>query len=239
MTHPSRSTGAGGLPARWPHGSFLATLSETDRGALLALGTGRRFATGAALVREGEPGTDVYVLQRGCVKVLGDTVDGHTTLLAIRVPGDLIGELAGQRTAVRSATVRAAARCEARCIDRATFDAYLLRHPAATRVLLASVTAKLQQATRFRIDLAGASATVRLARTLLPLYETYARPGGGVIDVSLSQRELAALAGVAPASVFRALAALRERGAVSTGYRRVAVSDPQELARVARNEDPQ
>lgn len=223
---------------RWPHGSFLASLSEADRGALLALGTGRRFPHGAALVREGEPGTDVYVLLRGCVKVLGDTVDGHTTLLAIRVPGDLIGELAGQRTAVRSATVRAAARCEVRCIDRATFDAYLLRHPVATQVLLASVTAKLQQATRFRIDLAGASATVRLARTLLPLYELYARPGrGGVIDVSLSQRELAALAGVAPASVFRALAALRERGAVSTGYRRVAVSDPQELARVARNEE--
>ncbi|MFF5229364.1 Crp/Fnr family transcriptional regulator [Dactylosporangium sp. NPDC000521] len=224
----------------WAQGTFLAALQRADRDELLTLGSPRTFTVGSAFVREGERGTDLYVLLQGCVKVLGNTVDGHTTLLAIRVPGDLVGELAGVRNDVRSATVLAATRCVVRCVDRPTFDAFLQRRPAAAREFMASITGKLQQATRLRIDLTGGSAAVRLARILLPLYEAHALPGReGAIGMPLSQRELAALAGVAPASIYRSLAGLRATGVVDTGYRQIIVRDPVRLARLARGENPE
>ncbi|GAB3851319.1 Crp/Fnr family transcriptional regulator [Dactylosporangium cerinum] len=214
---------------------MLAGLSEADRSALLALGSVRRHAAGSVLMHEGDPGADLHVMLHGCVKVVGDTDDGRTTLLAVRVPGDLIGELAALDGRPRSATVIAAAATMTRSVDHDTFEAFLAQRRGAATVVQRSITTKLREATRFRTELGGASVPVRIVRVLHHLAQLHGRAvdGGLLVDVPLSQPEIAALAGVSAPGARRALTDLRRRDIVSTGYRRLLVRDPAALGALA------
>lgn len=220
---------------QWPPGTLLGVLNDTDRAALLALGSERHHDRAETLTREGDPPGDVFILLDGCVKVLGDTRDGHTTLLAVRVPGDVLGELSAMDGRPRSATVITAVPAMTRVISRSELAGYLARRPSAAVAMHRGIAQKLRQATRFRIDLAGAPVVTRLARVLYQLTVAYGRTDtdGVLVDVPLSQQDLAALVGAAEVSIHRALAELRRAGVVATGYRRLLVRDPSQLRRRA------
>lgn len=79
--------------------------------ALLASGTVRRFERGEILMRQGEPGSYVFILAAGRVKVARVDVDGNELLLAIRGVADILGELAVLGGRMRSATVTALVPC--------------------------------------------------------------------------------------------------------------------------------
>ena len=55
-------------------------------------------------------------------------------------------------------------------------------------------------------------------------------------DVELSQAAIATLLGSSRQTVNEAIGALREMGAIKTGYRMIAVVDPEKLAEVAAGE---
>ena len=78
------------------------------------------------------------------------------------------------------------------------------------------------------LDVAG-----RLAKKLLDLARDYGRntPEGIVIDVGLTQQDLARMVGVTRESVNKHLGAFRARGIVDTRDRRVIIYRPDELKR--------
>jgi CRP/FNR family cyclic AMP-dependent transcriptional regulator len=219
----------------WPGGTFLAGLTVADRDALLALGDTRRHARGEILIREGADDSSVYLLLRGYVRVIGSGYAGRETLLALRLAGDLVGELAALDRRPRSATVIAAMPTVTGRIPGKAFRAYLNERPAVAQAVQSRVVAKFRQANQYRIDLTGAPAVVRLARVLERLATLHGRTadGGTVIEVPVSQADLATLAGASEPSVQRALSALRGAGLLSTGYRRLVVRDLTQLRRFA------
>ena len=216
----------------WPAGSLLGTLPASIQQGLLRLGVRQQFEAGKVLLRQGERSTHAILMLDGFVKVTASTEAGDVALLDIRAGGDLVGELAALDGQPRSATVTAAGSVIVQLIDQAELSAYLRDNPDAWFAVTCGIAAKLRWATRRRIDFSGGSAMVRLMRVLIELAESYGKPGrgGGVaITASLTQPELAALVGAAERTVHKALAELRERGLISTGYRRITVLDPQGL----------
>ncbi|GHJ43465.1 Crp/Fnr family transcriptional regulator [Catellatospora sp. TT07R-123] len=223
----------GGLS--WPVGSFLGRLPEHDRQVLLCSGGMREYDPGACLVLQGQPGIDVIALLSGCAKVVGVTADGDETIVDIRTTGDLVGEMANMDGGVRSSTVVAVRRVLGVVIAGQRFQELLGRHPAVAAALSATMAKKLRTATRLHVDLLHGPVIARLARLLIHLAELHGLPGDGgrLIDVPLSQRDLASLVGTTEPSVYRALTELRRRGAVSTRRRFVCVRDPGSLALAA------
>jgi CRP/FNR family transcriptional regulator, cyclic AMP receptor protein len=217
----------------WPAGSLLGTLPASIKQGLLRLGVRQQFEAGKVLIRQGEQSTHAFLMLDGFVQVTASTEAGDVALLDIRAGGDLVGELAALDGQPRSATVAAAGSVIVRLIDQAELRAYLRDNPDAWLAVTRGIAAKLRWATRRRIDFSGGSAMVRLMRVLIELAESYGEPntrgGGVVITTSLTQPELAALVGAAERTVHKALAELRERRLVNTGYRRITVLDPQGL----------
>lgn len=210
-------------------------LHPDDRDALLTRGRVVRYDTGDVLIREGSTDTSVLLLLDGCVKVVGVAEDGGTTLLALRVRGEIVGEISALDGQPRSATVIAARPTVTRTLTGAAFRELLRERSGVADVVQRSVLAKLRGATRYRIDGSSGSAAVRLARALDNLVRSYARavPEGLRIDVPLTHADLAALAGVSEASVQRALRSLRAAGAVTTKYRMVVIRDQDILRAIA------
>ncbi|MFY1652185.1 Crp/Fnr family transcriptional regulator [Solwaraspora sp. WMMB762] len=204
------------------------------------MGTLRGYRPGNTLIVEGATDTDVMVLLAGYAKVMGNTIDGHTVLLSIRVGGDLVGEVAAIDGQPRSATVVAATDLTARVISQHLFLSFMATRPNAAHAINRAMVGKLRMATRRRVDVGGVPVLTRLARMLdyLATNHGLAVDDGIRIAVPLSQPDLAALVNAAEPSLHRALAVLRRDGVVRTGYRTVVIRDQARLAAIASDAEP-
>ena len=78
---------------------------------------GKEYKNGEIIIKQGESGNCMYVIQSGEVEVLRDN-DGKEIRLAIRKAGDFFGEMALFSREVRSATIRALGDARVLTVDR-------------------------------------------------------------------------------------------------------------------------
>ena len=81
---------------------------------------GKTYKDGEVIVRQGEMGKCMYVIEAGQVEVIHESESGETHL-AVLGKSDFFGEMAVFERAERSATVRALGEVQALTVDKATF----------------------------------------------------------------------------------------------------------------------
>jgi CRP-like cAMP-binding protein len=217
--------------------SLLGRVGGQARSALLSLGVPVKLDGGRQIMRVAEPSARAFLLLNGCVKVHGNA-GGHEPLLAVRVGGDLVGEMGVLSGGLRSATVTTCSPTLAREIGSAELRAFLLAQPDVALAVACVLSDRLRWANERRVDFAAAGGSARVVRVLLTLMQTYGRAGetGYDLGVSLTQAEIASLAGVRLATAEKALRALAHAGVLEQGYKRVVVTDPARLRQLADSE---
>ncbi len=88
-----------------------------------------RFAAGSYLVRKGQAGTCMFVLQSGHVRIPVVEEDGRASFTAHLSAGDVFGEMALLTDEPRNSDVVAESDCECVVIPRAIVDQLLRDHP--------------------------------------------------------------------------------------------------------------
>jgi CRP/FNR family transcriptional regulator, cyclic AMP receptor protein len=221
----------------WPPSSFLNLATPAIREQLLQTGIRRRFKSGEVLASEGELTDEVLLLRSGWVKVGLVTDDGVEALLAIRARGDIVGELSAIGEVPRSATVTACSTVVAQVLPGAHFKALLQSRPDVWMMVARTLADQLRTANRRRLEFAGYSARVRLARILVELGRSYGirTAQGETIALELTQSDLAAAIGAAEVTVQKALRELRDAGLIATSRRRITILRPNELKLAARS----
>ncbi|GGM02876.1 Crp/Fnr family transcriptional regulator [Micromonospora yangpuensis] len=211
----------------WPTGTFLRRLDPAVRRALLDLGVHRTVRNGQILIHEGIQESHLILLEAGLTKVTAALPDGRSALLSLRVGGDLIGEMSALNDKPRSATVTTCGPTRYRVIPRERFSHFLREHPQAALELAAMVSDRLRWSNRRRIDFTSYGVSVRVARVIAELSRTHGRSSrdGVIIDVRLTQPELATICGAAETTIQKALRELRADGLIDIGYRRITVRD--------------
>ncbi|MEU0804738.1 Crp/Fnr family transcriptional regulator [Streptomyces sp. NPDC005970] len=207
----------------WPDATFLGRLGTGALEDLLSQGTPMEYPTHRHLLQQGDQGRHVLLLTRGVVKVVASSESGYEMLLAVRVAGDFVGEMAAFEDRPRSGTVIACSDVRVRVIQMPALETFLTRHPDAMKAMLGMLSGRLRWANRRRVDFRAYDATTRLARVIAELSRTYGS------RVTLSQSELASLAGLATPTAERALASLSRRGLVERGFRQITVCDVPKL----------
>jgi CRP-like cAMP-binding protein len=104
-----------------------------------------RYRQGEAIIREGEPGDDMYFVESGQVQV----VRGHGTaaiILAELGVGDLFGEMAMLTGNPRSATVMALTDVDLWLMSRASFDEVAIAYPSLVLALSRLLSERLSSA---------------------------------------------------------------------------------------------
>lgn len=205
-------------------GGFVERLDPKTRAELLGLGRIRRYRRGATLFMQGARDDTVCLLLEGRVKVTVDTSDGREVVLAVRGPGDLLGEFEAIEPDLggRLASNVALERLECRVFTADDLRAFLVDHPEAALELLRLTIRVVSAADRRRVDATALDAPHRLARFLIERADSQPEPE---LDIALTQEELASLIASSRESVVRALTALRARGFIETGRRRIAIRD--------------
>lgn len=110
-----------------------------DTGAL-----GKVYKDGEIIVRQGEVGDCMYVIQEGQVEVIAEE-DGEEIHLAVREEGEFFGEMAIFDRDVRSATVRAQGQVRALTVDKKNFLRRIHADPALAFRIVETMSRRLRE----------------------------------------------------------------------------------------------
>ncbi len=107
---------------------FFTPMGEEALGRLAATSRTGLYAEGEVVIRQGAPGDELFVIQRGEVAVTLDR--GGSPLEVARLqPGSFFGEMSLLTGEPRTATVRASKECELLVVDKAGFGRVLEAFP--------------------------------------------------------------------------------------------------------------
>lgn len=214
-------------------GVELGTAESGVVALLRAQGRPRKFRAGASLFHEGDHSDWVGLIVKGRVKISCYGADGRERLVAVLGPGELLGELSAIDGEPRSATATALEPLDAHVLTSDEFVALLERNPSATLGILRSVTGRLRESDKRRVEFGSLDTVGRIASLIVELAERYGEKTESVIAIRLplSQEELAGWAGASREAVVKALRQLRNRGWIQTARREIKVLDLPALAR--------
>jgi CRP/FNR family transcriptional regulator, cyclic AMP receptor protein len=215
--------------------TFLEALMPEEAADLRAGGRERHYDAGVALFHEGDDAGSVIVLLAGRAKLTVPLSSDREVIVAVRGPGDLLGELAALVDAPRSATVVTIEPVDALILSGSAFAAFLDRNARVGLVILRLVAERLLYADLQQAQFATHDVVGRVAHRLVELTDRFGvETGDGIVlDVPLSQEELAGWTGASREAVNKALQVLRSLHMIQTGRRRLTVLDADGLRRLA------
>lgn len=212
----------------WP---LLQSLGEDDRRRVLAAARRRRYARREVLFHEGDPGDTLHLIDSGRVAIRVGTALGDTATLVVLGPGEVLGELALVEGAAgrRTASAVALEKTETLVLHHDAFEELRKEHPTVERFLVAVLAAQVRRLSNHLVEALYVSADIRVARRLIDLDQVYAGD-----DITLTQEDVATLAGTSRATVNRVVGELEAAGAVALRRGRIEIVDRDTLARRAR-----
>ncbi|MGP6158433.1 MAG: Crp/Fnr family transcriptional regulator [Vulcanimicrobiaceae bacterium] len=189
------------------------------------------LARGELLYTAGDPAGDVFIVERGRVKILRTTASGSEAIVEIRNPGDVFGEMIwlaenGRRTTSAVALDPG----EVRSLDAALFGRRLQADARLAATFARGVAARLAAAERELTELAGKSVPGRLVDLLGRLAAEHGvpEPDGGVrIGMSLTHQDLANLIGTSRETLTKELGVLADVGLLRVSHRSLVLLQPQ------------
>jgi CRP/FNR family transcriptional regulator, cyclic AMP receptor protein len=214
--------------------TFLHYLAPADRDFLLDRARIRKLPADSVLMHEGDPTDHVLVLLSGWVRVYRITRDGQVVLFALRGPGDVIGDIAALHGWPRTVTVETLQETEFAQFTHEGFLACLHDRAAVGIALLKQFAVRLRDAESARLNSATMDTTHRVAGFLVLLADKHGKPSpeGIVVDMPLTQQDIADSIGASRRAVARAMKTFRDRGLLTTGRQRFVLSALDVLRRL-------
>jgi CRP-like cAMP-binding protein len=194
----------------------------------------RSFAPGVTLFHQDMPGSSLYLIEKGRVRVfiLGRT--GIEITLNVIGPNNIFGELALLDNKPHSATALTLEPCVVWLLARTDMEEFLERYPAMVRALYGILVERVRASTHLIEALAFQDVQGRLAYRILLLAEHHGRhsPQGIEIAVPLTQGELATMVGASRESVNKALMVLRSNEMIRVEGQNITVINADGLQKM-------
>jgi len=209
---------------------LFAEFSANELADLASFVRPRRYPRGSIIFHQGDPGTTLYLIETGEVKLTVTAESGKEVTLALLGPGAFFGELSLLDGGPRSANAVARVDSKLGVLDREHLLRVLVEHPPANASLLSVVTRRLRRTTAQVHDALFLDIAARLAKVLLQFTETKSQsPDGLLSSPKLTQEELAELVGGTRESINKCLGIFTRQGLVRCHRGMVTVLKPEEL----------
>jgi CRP/FNR family transcriptional regulator, cyclic AMP receptor protein len=194
---------------------------------------GRAFHAGEVLFREGEAGTDAYLLEEGRVRLLKKVRGAERSLMVLK-PGDLFGESALLAGALRSSTAIALSAGAALALDQATLSNLLASDPAVASRMVQQLVRRLRDAEDQIEIMMLADTQSKVVSALLKLAQQArdASAAGPGAVFSISPMELSTRVGLDVDTVKRAVQQLREGQYLKVSEERLEIPDLESMRRL-------
>jgi CRP/FNR family cyclic AMP-dependent transcriptional regulator len=213
---------------------LFGRLNEDTLRALAERSITRRYERGEFVFHHGDSGDSLFVMAEGVVKVFVTSEDGDEMVLATIEPPQTFGELAVIDGGPRTASAKAIEPSTLLALTQATFTE-MLKDPAVVQALHESLGRLLRRVLEQASDLVFLDLPGRVAKLLLALAEKSGeqKPEGLVLDLKMSQSNLASMAGGSRPTVNQILKSFEMRGYLEVTGRKILIREPELLRRRA------
>lgn len=211
--------------------SFEERLDVAAASSLSMRGMVRIYRAGEVAFLQGERPGRVAVVVEGVVKVTATSEDGRSTILDLRDVGDGVGLMEALDEGPRTSTVTALSTAALRLMTADDFADFLARHPSAREAAAAVLADRVRRAVDDRLRSTD-PVPIRLASCLLRLAADHGDRRDDdtfVIDLPLSQDDLAMIVCTSRDSVAKTLMVWRRQHIVETSRRCITILDPVRL----------
>jgi len=119
---------------------------------------GRVFEDGEIVVRQGDEGEHMYVVQDGVVEIVREE-NGHETVLRQAGRNEVLGEMAIFDRQPRSATIRAKGRARILTLDKRNFLRRINEDPSLAFRMIETMSARVRELSQQVTELQAAAAS--------------------------------------------------------------------------------
>lgn len=211
---------------------WLEEFSFEERDALRSRSFQRSYGPGEIVFMPVPNPDSLYLLEKGLVRVYRLSEAGLETTLGYVRSGEIFGELAVLGDYPRESFAQAIDASVVWKIPRRIFQPYVESRPGLAYEISKQIGGRLKQIESRVENLVFRDVRSRVILILLELAGTFgmARDDGSIVlDVHITQAELATLVGSTRQSVNSSLAQLSSHGFVTREGRRLVILKPEEL----------
>lgn len=194
------------------------------------------YAAGEMIFAAKEPGKGIILIDAGRVEISIMTLAGKKSVLAHMAPGELLGEIAALDGGERSADAVAATKVSGRFLARENLLDFIAERPTLAKAMIVALCQKTRNASDMFLNQSQPESEVRLARTLLRLFDTWGvtQPDGSTaLTQKFSQQDIGEFCGLARENVNRQISAWGAAGLLKKDRQQLALIDRARLADIA------
>ncbi|MET8104063.1 Crp/Fnr family transcriptional regulator [Streptomyces mirabilis] len=218
------------VPARPPNCGGDAVDTDLRWESIFSQGKTICYRSGQPMLLKGSPKGNVLRVVEGWALATDPHPDGTRTFLELCGRGQLLGETSALSGELRNADVTAVCRTLVQVVGHERFLAGLGCNDVLVGMLLDAQ--QLHKTANVRAGLRRFGVASGLSRLLLDL----ARTAGVPLVAGIPQKVLADVLGVTPRTLYGAVAELGRRGAISTRWPVVHITDEVVLKELARSD---
>lgn len=196
MATKTRSPNAVGAAAVLRSSHAFRDLDERSLTDIEKLCVPRSYETDETVFRQGEPGSVLFGVIVGKIRISVASSSGQALNLNLIEPGEIVGEIAFIDGGLRTATGTAAEPTTCLTIARKPFFALVDQRPQISRHLLRLLCERVRWTSQLVADSAFLSVPDRMITRLRDLAQLHEEAIGAEIRIQISQQELADYLGV-------------------------------------------
>ena len=210
---------------------LFASLELDDYAALAGLTKINKYRKGDTIFHQEDPGSTLYIIISGQVKITIDSSEGGEAILAILTEGDFFGELSLLDQEPRSANVVTMLDTQTLVLHRQDFLDFLNARHELVVDMLAALSRRLRAADNSIQDAIFLDLPARLAKRLLELGQRHGEKTdmGLEIGLRLTQQDIADLVGASRVAVNKQLKLFRNEGLIDIDKQHFIITQPEEL----------
>lgn len=183
---------------------------------------------GATIASKGDPGTSLFAVISGTVKISVSSPDGRNAILNLIGPGEIFGEVAVLDGQSRTADAIANTNCELFIIDRRDFIPFVRSQPELAMKFIELLCTRLRWTSDQVEQVILQDLPGRLASALLRLTERHTSVQGAR-TIAVTQQEISEMVGMTRESINKQLRAWAARDWVRLEHGAIVVLKPEPL----------
>lgn len=217
------------------HLDVLGSIPPAYRSAVLEQCERRVLAKGDVIWSQGEPAEYVAFLVSGKAMSSYQSRNGKTGTTGFWCAGDLLGAADLGTSSTRQQTLRCLDECVIHTLSFERFDELVRRFPELALAVIRALSVRLRWVAQLAVTLETQSAPERICTVLLALSERFGVrcEAGVLIDLKLTNDDLAAIAGVSRQFTNATLQDLRKQGLIAARRHNLIVTEPGGLEKLA------
>lgn len=196
----------------------------------------RNYRRSEVIFHKDDPGSTLYIIKSGQVKIETRSPEGEEVILAILKNGDFFGELSLLDGKPRSASAISMESTTALTLNKTDLMESIFNYPELAGNILASLSERLRQTDLLFEDAVFLDLPARLARRLVQLADKYGvqTKNGIEIDIRLTQQDLANSVGASRVAVNKLLGVFQDKTWIEFDKHRIILKRPNDLNRLIK-----